>query len=271
MDIETSGPMSPRARFAQELERHRREAGLSQIALSARMCCHTSLISHIERGRRAPTRDFAEGLDRAFGVDGHFVGLFKQISHSPNLGWFARWVEEIEPQAVILQSWDPLLVPGCLQTPEYARALLSSTSPADQLEERVLARTQRVQLFDAPGGPIYLALIDENVLHRPIGGTAILANQLRYLLELSSHPRITIQVVPVAAGCTVGMVTGFVLARLRDGAEIASTDSLLAGHVTGDYGVVAQLKVRYETIRADAHSQSMSQRLIEEAAAKWVS
>lgn len=271
VDAETSSPMSPRARFAQELERHRKADGLSQIALSVRMCCHTSLISHIERGRRAPTRGFAEGLDRAFQLDGHFVGLFEQICRSPNLGWFARWVEEIEPQAVILQSWDPLVIPGCLQTPEYARTLISSTCPAEQVEERVLARTRRVRLFDTPDAPIYLALLDENVLHRPVGSAAILADQLRYLLKLSEHPRITVQVVPVAAGCVVGLLSAFSLARLKDGAEIVSTDSWLSGHVTGDYDSVAQLKVRYETIRADAYSQAMSQQAIEEAAAKWAS
>jgi len=269
MSDEISNLMSPRARFAADLERRRKDAGMSQISLSTRMRCHTSLISHVERGRRTPTLDFAEALDRVFQLDEHFVGLFREIAHSPTIGWFARWVEEIEPQAAILQSWDPLLIPGCLQTPEYARALFSKTSPADQVEEQVLARTQRLRMFDGPTPPIYMALIDEHVLHRPLGGRGILIDQLRYLLELSHHPRITIQLVPVDAGCIVGMVTGFVLARLRNGAEIASTDSLLSGHVTGDYDSVANLKVRYETIRADAHSQSVSQRTIEEAVTKW--
>lgn len=271
MDSQTSNPISPRARFASDLEHHRKDAGMSQIMLSTRMLCHTSLISHVERGRRTPTREFAEALDRVFQLDEHFVGLFKEIAHSPTIGWFARWVEEIEPQAAILQSWDPLLVPGCLQTPEYARTLFAKTSPADQVEDQVLARTQRLQMFDGPSPPIYTALIDEHVLHRPVGSPAILVNQLRHLLELSHHPCITIQVVPVDAGCVVGMLSAFTLARLRNGAEILSTDSFLSGHVTGDYDSVMHLKVRYETIRADAHSQSVSQRTIEDAVTKWAS
>ncbi|MEV0593144.1 helix-turn-helix domain-containing protein [Nonomuraea cavernae] len=75
--------MSPRARFALDLAQQRKEAGMSQAALSTRMRCHTSLISHLERGRRPPTLDFAEALDHAFHLDGHFVGLFRQIAHSP--------------------------------------------------------------------------------------------------------------------------------------------------------------------------------------------
>jgi transcriptional regulator with XRE-family HTH domain len=269
MSDKTGNPMSPRARFASDLEHHRKDAGLSQIALSTRMQCHTSLISHIERGRRTPTREFAEALDRVFQLDEHFAGLLREIAHSPTIGWFARWVEEIEPQAAILQSWDPLLVPGCLQTPEYARTLFSKASPADQVEEQVLARTQRLQIFDGPSPPVYTALIDEHVLHRPVGSPAILVDQLRYLLELCLHPRITIQVVPVDAGCVAGMLSAFTLARLRNGAEIVSTDSFLSGHVTGDYDSVMNLKVRYETIRADAHPQSVSQRAIEDAVTKW--
>ncbi|MEU7860009.1 helix-turn-helix transcriptional regulator [Nonomuraea sp. NPDC049141] len=269
MDTGNSDQMSPRARFASNLEHYRKKAKLSQISLSARMRCHTSLISHVERGRRTPTLEFAEAADQAFGLDGHFAKLYRQIAHSPALGWFARWVEEIEPQAVILQSWDPLLVPGLLQTPEYARALFSTTSPPDRVEERVQARTRRMQIFEGPAPPTFLALVDESVLDRPIGGPAVLLKQLHYLHELTQHPRITIQLVPVAAGCVVGMVSAFALARLRDGTEVVSADSILSGHVTGDHDAVAQIKLRYDTIRADAHSQTVSQRAIGDAIRKW--
>lgn len=267
MSDSISNPISPRVRFASDLEHYRRNSGLSLVALGARMQCHPALIGHIERGRRTPTLDFAEALDHAFQLDQHFTTLFRQISHSPALGWFARWMEEVEPQAVILQSWDPLLIPGLLQTPEYARAIFSPMTPADQLEERVEARTRRLQIFDRPNPPVFLALIDEGMLHRPIGGPAVLAHQLRHLLELAQHPCITVQLVPVAAGCAAGMMSAFSLARLRGGVEVVSADSVLSGDVTSDHDAVAWLKVRYNLIRADAHSQSASQRLIEDAVA----
>lgn len=269
MNESTSHPISPRVRFASDLEHHRRNSGLSLVALGTRMQCHPSLISHIERGRRPPTLDFAAALDHAFQLDQHFTTLFRQISHSPALGWFARWVEEVEPQAVILQSWDPLLIPGLLQTPEYARAIFSPMAPADQVEERVEARTRRLHIFDRPSPPVFLALIDEGVLHRPVGGPAVLVQQLRHLLELAQHPCITIQLVPVAAGCAAGMMSAFSLARLRGGAEVVSADSVLVGDVTSDHEAVARLKVRYNIIRADAHSQSVSQRAIEDAVTTW--
>ncbi|MFC5825652.1 helix-turn-helix domain-containing protein [Nonomuraea insulae] len=269
MDLDSSDQMTPRARFANDLAEHRKAARITQAALAVRIRCHESLISHIERGRRAPTIDFAEEIDRNFGLDGHFAALCTRISQSPALGWFARWVEEIEPQAVILQSWDPLLIPGLLQNADYARAIFSTTASPDCVEERVQARTRRINIFAGPNPPTFLALIDEGVLHRPIGGPDVLAGQLRYLYELAQHPRITVQLVPIAAGCVPGMMSAFALARLREGSEVVSADSILSGQVTGDHGAVAQLKQRYDRIRADAQPKSVTKLAIEDAISKW--
>ncbi|WP_187414621.1 helix-turn-helix domain-containing protein [Nonomuraea sp. PA05] len=261
--------MSPRARFAHDLTEYRKSAKMTQAALALRMRCHESLISHIETGRRAPTVDIAEEADRTFGLDGHFVALFTRIAQSPTLGWFARWVEEIEPRAVILQSWDPLLIPGILQTPDYARAIFQTGSAPDRVEERVEARIRRISIFDGACPPTFLALMDEGVLHRPIGTADILAAQLRYLLELTRHPQITVQLVPVVAGCVPGMMSAFALARLRDGSEVVSADSVLSGQVTADHDAVVQLKQRYDRIRADAQPRFDTQQAIEDAIGKW--
>ncbi|MGP3920480.1 helix-turn-helix domain-containing protein [Nonomuraea sp. 10N515B] len=272
MEIPRPGDqMSPRARFAHDLAEHRKAARMTQAALAARIRCHESLISHIATGRRTPTLEFAQEADKVFGLDGHFVALFKRISQSPALGWFARWVEEIEPRAVILQSWDPLLVPGILQNADYARAIFSATAAGGRVEERVQARIQRIAIFDDPSPPTFLALIDEGVLHRPIGGPDVLAGQLRYLLELAQHPKITVQLVPIAAGGVAGMMSAFALARLRDGSEVVSADSVLSGQVTGDHEAVARLKQRYDTIRSDAQPKKVTQKAIEDAIRKWTS
>ncbi|GAA2210246.1 helix-turn-helix transcriptional regulator [Nonomuraea monospora] len=261
--------ISPRARFAHNLTEYRKSARMTQAALALRMRCHESLISHIETGRRAPTLDIAEEADKTFGLDGHFVALFTKITQSPTLGWFARWVEEIEPRAVILQSWDPLLIPGILQTSDYARAVFQTSSDLDRVEERVEARIRRLSVFDSACPPTFLALIDEGVLHRPVGTADVLAAQLRYLLELTRHPRITVQLVPIAAGCVPGMMSAFALARLRDGSEVVSVDSVLSGQVTADHDAVAQLKQRYDSIRADAQPKIVTQQAIEDAIEKW--
>lgn len=271
MNLSTGDQLSPRARFAADLTERRTAARMTQAALAQRMSCHGSLVSHIENGRRSPTLEFAEEADKAFGLNGHFVALHTRISQSPALGWFAPWAEEIEPQAVILQSWDPLLIPGILQTTDYVRAIFSATTPPHQVEERIQARTRRISIFDNPDPPTFLALIDEEVLHRPIGGPSVLAGQLRSLLDISHHPRITIQIVPTATGCVPGMMSAFALARLRDGSEVVSADSILSGHVTGDHHEVAQARQRFDAIRADAQPRHSTHQTIEDAIKKWTS
>jgi hypothetical protein len=172
---------------------------------------------------------------------------------------------------VILYSWDPLVIPGILQSADYARAVFAGTASAEGVEERVQARTRRIRVFDGPNPPSLLALIEEGVFHRPFGGPDTLAGQLRHLRKLADHPHITIQMLPSSAGCAAGMVSAFALARLRDGTEVVSADSLLSGQVTGDHDEVARLKQRYDTIRAYAQPKNVTQQAIEGALTKWTS
>ncbi|WP_420847197.1 DUF5753 domain-containing protein [Nonomuraea basaltis] len=130
---------------------------------------------------------------------------------------------------------------------------------------------RRIAIFASPSPPTFLALIDEGVLHRPIGGPNVLAGQLRYLLELAQHPQITVQLVPIAAGSVAGMMSAFALARLGDGSEVVSADSVLSGHVTGDHEAVARLKRRYDTIRAEAQPKKVTRQVIDDAVRKWTS
>ncbi|MFI6178657.1 Scr1 family TA system antitoxin-like transcriptional regulator [Nonomuraea sp. NPDC051191] len=271
MTPDVSDHLSPRARFARDLAERRKAARMTQSALALRILCHESLVSHVEKGRRVPTLVFAREVDRAFGTDGHFTGLHERISQSPALGWFARWVEEIEPQAVIMYSWDPLVIPGMLQTVDYARAVFAGTGSSDQVEEQVQARIRRIGVFEASKPPSLLAVIEEGVLHRPFGGAGVLVGQLRFLLELTEHPQITVQMLPHTAGCIAGMVSAFALARLRDGSEVVSADSLLSGQVSGDHDAVARLKQRYDSIRAHAQPKNVTRQAIEGAIAKWTS
>ncbi|GLW10226.1 transcriptional regulator [Microtetraspora sp. NBRC 13810] len=240
--------------------------------MGQRMKCHATLVGKVEKGKRTPTPDFAMAADAAFELDGHFVELATRVAReAAGPRWWYRWTDEVEPQAVILQSWDPMLVPGLLQTPAYARAVLGS-SPlivSDQLEGAVAARTARRAILDRTPPPRVCVLMDEGVLHRPVGGRNVLLEQLHYLLEAARCPCLTVQVVPIAAACAAGMMAAFALARLPTGAEVATVDSLREGHTTADVDAVAEIRLWYETIRADACSRFESLQIIEKAVARW--
>src|SRR5437868_7511930 len=175
-------------RFVTELARLRIGAGMTKTALAEKMRVHRSLVSHVECLRKRPTMSFAEAADDAFGLDGHFVNLAAQMSSYGVLGWFSKWVEEVEIHAVSIWTWDPMLIPGLLQTEAYARAVFESSQvPRVNVEDRVAARTGRRQILEGPTAPKIWVLIDEGVLYRPIGGKEVLRDQLRFVLEIAEH------------------------------------------------------------------------------------
>lgn len=257
----------PRVQFVTDLVKYRVARGLSKAALARRMSVHPTLVGHVELGRRPPTPGFARAADAAFGLDSHFTALADAIYHAGGLGWFARWVEEVEPRASTLWTWDPLVIPGLLQTEDYSRAIFQTTptiAPSD-VDGRVRARRQRQRILDRADAPRLLALVDESVLLRPMGGTQVLRAQLRHLVEMAERPRVTVQLVPIAAGHAAGMMSAFALARLADGAELASVDSILSGAVVHEAKPVGRLRVLYDSIRAEALPQGLSLAAISDA------
>ena len=140
-------PGSPRVRFGVELRRLREAAELSQAAVASRLGCTQTQISRLEKASRTPSKSDAERLDRLFGAEGgvSFVQLHQRIiAQSSGPVWFRSWAEEIEPIALVLRSWDPLLIPGLLQTENYARCVLSQEPriTSQEVEDRVGNRVQ---------------------------------------------------------------------------------------------------------------------------------
>ncbi|MEV6984356.1 helix-turn-helix transcriptional regulator [Sphaerisporangium sp. NPDC051017] len=266
--------MSPAQRFGRELVRCRKEKGLSQARLAERLGCSPSLIGHIETGNRKPQLDFAEGCDRAFGLSEskRFVRLYRQVAESPSgPEWFLRWQEEIEPRAVTLRTWDPLLIPGLLQTEEYARAVFRGhlATSEREVEEQVRARMQRSLILDRDDPPVLWVLIDEWVLRRPIGRPEIMREQFAHLAAIASRRHVTVQFVPFDNPCTDGLMSGFAIAEMADAPTTVSVESAGTGEVSADAEVVSVIVGRYDTIRAQAYRPGESLELIKEAVGLW--
>ena len=113
--------------------------------------------------------------------------------------WFEDWVDA-QGRATVLRGWEPLLVPGLLQTPEYARALFRAwrtDDDEDKAEQLVTARIDRQRIFDRPKPPSFWAVLDEGVLRRRIGGAKVMADQLVHLAEMGE--RASIKIVTASA------------------------------------------------------------------------
>ncbi|MEU4540951.1 helix-turn-helix transcriptional regulator [Streptosporangium sp. NPDC023825] len=266
-------PGSPRVRFGAEMRRLREAAQLSQSSVARRLGCTQTQISRLEGATRTPSKSDAEKLDELFKTaDGNaFTRLRQRILTQPGGPiWFQSWVEEIEPTALVLRSWDPLLVPGLLQTESYARHVLSQEPrmTSQEVEERIEARVQRRSILERDDPPLFLTLIDANVVRRPVGDSEVMRGQLDYLLEVGQNPAVSIQLVDQR--CLPGLLGAFMIAELPDGQPDAiHADSSAEGHVSTDSSLVASIWNRYEAIRRWAYPDHMSLKMIEDVRREW--
>lgn len=267
-------PGSPRARFAAEMRRLREAAQLSQTAVGRRLGCTQTQVSRLESASRTPSKSDAERLDLLFGSDGstYFTDMRQHIvARHGGPTWFVGWAEEIEPVALVLRSWDPLLVPGLLQTESYARHVFGHAPliTSEEVEERVEARMRRAKILSRDVSPLLLVLVDEGVLRRPVGGAEVMREQLGHLLEVAQRPTVSIQLVD--RQCLSGMMGAFMIAELPGGQpDIIHVDSSVEGQVSGDPIFVTSIWNRYEAIRRWAYPEHMSLKTIEEVRREWI-
>jgi transcriptional regulator with XRE-family HTH domain len=261
--------------FAKELRRVRLTVGLSQEALGKRVGYSAELIGKVETGERRPTAKLATACDLVFPELG---GLFSRLvaeaeqEHGVYPAWFANWVDA-ELRASVIRWWEPLLIPGLLQTAEYARALFDAWQAVDgngETDELVAARLARQAIFDQPAPPSFWALIDEPVLRRAVGGAKVMYEQLLHLADMSERPRVTIEVVPTDVGAHVGLLGAFAIAGYADDTPgIVYLESPDAGEVSKHPGTVAKLALMYDTLRTEALGGRASRDLIRRVAEEW--
>src|SRR6266568_4727528 len=141
--------VSALALFSEELRQARARAGLTQEQVADKIGYSPSLVAHVEAGTRAPSLDFARRGDAALKTGGPFERLQPFVRREAYPAWFRDWVD-IEREATSLRSWEPLLIPGLLQTEEYARAVVAAAHPASadgEIERLVVAAWQPRVVF----------------------------------------------------------------------------------------------------------------------------
>jgi len=264
----TTGPLDF---FGAEVRRWRTAAGLSQEQLGQRVGYTGAQVGKVETGERAPSQEFAQHCDQALPGAG---GLFLRIYHLARRwdggypSWFVEWVQA-ESRAITLHTWEPLLIPGLVQTPEYARALFQAWRSARtdaELDQLVSARIERQLIFERPNPPSLWAVIDEGVLTRCVGSPQTMRDQLAHLLDVSDRLRITVQVVPAGAGAHAGLLGAFAIAGFGDAPGLVYLESPAQGQTTQRSSVVVKVSETFDTLRAEALPRGASRDLIRKVA-----
>lgn len=262
---------TPAGVFGAELRYYRTRAGWSQKDLAVRANVSHDVISKIETGERPPAEDFPPRLDAIPELDTRGTltrlwGNLKKGHRQRAYGWFERWAD-IEAQATALRSYEPLIVPGLLQTAEYARAILSLRpgGPPEDLDAQVSARLARQVVLERAQ---LWCVLDHGVLHRGIGGTEVTRGQLDRLVALADHPRVSIQVIPGSCG-HAGLLGGFVIAELDGKPPTVYLETAAEGQVTDSPSVHGHVVLRFDTLRSEALPRAASRDLIQKAAEQW--
>lgn len=255
--------------FAEQLRAMREQRGLSRDDLAAGIGHTGSTVANIETGYRAPTSDQAKALDHAFALPGVFERLESRLHGLPFSAGF-RPFAPYEAEASVIRVYETTIVPGLLQTEDYARAILESHPDvtAERVQERLDGRMDRQKILtrDAPPPPRLWVLLDDAVLRREIGSRKVMEGQLRHLLDVASRPGVTVQVITETTHC--GLSGAFNIAE-TPARRIAYLETIADGMTTEDADVVADLELRFDVLRTDSLRGRESMALLEKVLEEW--
>ncbi|MCO5999523.1 helix-turn-helix domain-containing protein [Actinoallomurus rhizosphaericola] len=247
--------------LAFDLRRYRQARKQSVTEVGRIMGVARTSVSNFEAMRRRPDVDHLKRLDATWRTGGHFLRLltFARLNHDPN--WFKEHLF-YEARAYMLRVFEPLVIPGLLQTEDYARTVLMAED-AEDIAADLQVRFARQEILNRKNPPRVHVLLDEGVIDRQVGGPGIMRDQLAHLLTISEPGGpVTLRVVPRSAGYHRGLMGAFKIMTCDPEGDIAYTEAAEGGRLVLDGAGVKRFVVRFDEIGADALSRSASRELI---------
>jgi transcriptional regulator with XRE-family HTH domain len=257
----------------------RLEAGISVEAAAREAGVDKSTLQRWEAGESSIQPGAVSILFRMFGADDKEVASLTQVAREARKrGWWVPWNSAIPPwlatyvglesEAIEIQEYQPILIPGLLQTEGYAEAVIRAehpNEPDDQVEARIELRKQRQQRDD---DYVLWTIIGEVALYFPVGGPKVMHEQLDHLAEAASRPRCNIQVLPTTAGEHGSMGSGFIVLTFANPADppVAYVESRAGSLYVEEDDEVRQHTSIFQHLSATALSARESARLIAKAA-----
>lgn len=176
--------------------------------------------------------------------------------------WEGKWLTA-EERTSRLYGFDPYLINGLLQCPEYMQEILGS-------DDSTKKRQERQERFLCDTGATLVAVMSESVLRTNVGGPEVMARQLKFLAECAELENIFLHIVPMKSRICAKFRAPFMVAALDSGREIAYVDDALSGTVVEHLGDVETLHDRFNRIRAEALRKSDSIDLVRKVAEEWI-
>ncbi|MFK0289957.1 Scr1 family TA system antitoxin-like transcriptional regulator [Streptomyces sp. NPDC090442] len=255
---------SARHLFGAKMRAYRERLAISLEGLSEVVKISRSHLSRIETAESMPPPTLPAMLDAEFGTDGIFQELYRLAAKEVHPDQFRRRME-LEARARLIEEYAGQIVPGLVQTEGYARAQFVVSNPKatrEEIEELLAARMSRQALLRADPSPDLSLILDEAVLRRGFGGSAVMRAQLTRLADLTLTPTTVVQVLPFEHGGHALVGGTLTLMTLDDGARVAYEESITTGTLLEDLGIIAERQRAYDLLRACALTPAKSAAVI---------
>ncbi|MGI8306489.1 helix-turn-helix domain-containing protein [Saccharopolyspora hattusasensis] len=263
--------------LGRSLEQWRENAGMSREAVAAELGCTPGRVRHLESGRNVPTRPDLIVMCSLYGVpEDERAALLETRSEAQKSGWWQtyrlpKWLASyvtLETDATRVRNWEGELIPGLLQTEQYARRVATlgdlNATPAE-VSKRVEARMRRQERLTADGQPLELvALMSEAAVQRCAADPAVAHDQLSHLIKIGQSPNVSIRVIPINVGIHQAMGGGFALLDFPPDTwpETGHQEYNVGGHLVDDPDALAALGRLFDALQERALTQADSARLI---------
>lgn len=243
--------------------------GWTQDELGDRMGYSSVHISAVETGRKPPTLRFSRSTDEALGLEGadSFEREYRELRQGSLLEGFPQFVE-YEGRAAEIRLYEVGVVPGLLQTAEYAGVLAQynvkrGEISAEQVEERVSLVAERQEALARTHPPLVHVVLDESCIRRPIGGPSVWKAQLERLMEFAELPNTMLLVAPFEMGARRPLNLPVTVLTMADRALMSYAESAHRGHLERESNLVLPVLTAYHQLQAEAPSQAEAVALID--------
>jgi transcriptional regulator with XRE-family HTH domain len=255
------------AAWAVLLRQTRESRGLAQIELGKLINYSGAYISSVELAKRPPSPKFRRIADEILKTGGLLELMWRQLQLNAFIEGFSEFIAK-EAEAASIRLVEFRLIPGLLQTEEYATAWESGNvrrgrATQVQANERVKVLLTRQRCLTRTPPPTVQAVLDESCLHRPIGGREVMARQLRRLEELAERSNVVIQIAPYSLGEEHPFAHSVVLLTTPNRTMLGYTESAQRGYLERDPDTVATWARDYDRLQVEALSRAASLEVIQ--------
>ncbi|GGO69799.1 helix-turn-helix domain-containing protein [Nonomuraea cavernae] len=285
MPSQQGSPTVRRLRLGQELRLLRERQKLTGAKAARELGWSPSKVSRIEAAKTMPSAEDIKAMGELYQVDGGKLDeLFGLLRDADQRGWWEDYEDSLpeeytkllglEAEATVQRSWEPQIVPGLLQTEDYAREVILATRGIARIthsgvRSRVEARLDRQRRVLSRADPSELnVVLDESALMRRFGEPSVMREQMEHLLEISLLPHVSVRVLTLDSLHPVN--TGaFIHLKFVAFDDVVYLEQLYSAHFVEDLGLVAGYETAFDHIRSEALDEDESRVLIQRKAMLW--